>query len=183
MKKFKAELKKELQIYFNKIDSIKDEYSKYMGEKGKAIYSPDLIRKKLVELDAKKDVELSMFKNKIDVIKDSYIEDLQPNYKVINTPEYQTKLLTTLALIELAGGKNITSLLIEIIENRDYTTLSILKDKYKTDELLIAYADHGPETSIKSMENTADTLKTYLLQLKNDNSFVPREVMLETLDK
>lgn len=62
MQEFKKELKKELGIYFNKVDSIDSEYSKYTGSKGIETYSQELVRKKKIELEAKKEVNVNVTK-------------------------------------------------------------------------------------------------------------------------
>ena len=177
MQNMKNNIKRHIKNYYNECRIIESEYEKYETKDARDYYNPLLIQQKLNEKITKlKDARIEL-NDKIDDELLFFIDNIKPNNTVINSIEYQTKLSNLFNLLNLDSELN-ESYLDFMVEANDFITLELLKDKYKSKVLHIAFDKVDKEKVIGEARITVRLLKNYI---DADKKHTMEESILKTL--
>ena len=177
MENMKVKIKKHIENYYAKCERIRAEYAEYETKEARNYYAPVLIQEKLTEKITKlKYARLELEKN-MDNEFLAFVDSIKPNNTIINSIEYQTKLSNLFNLLNLDANLD-QSYLDFMIESNDYTTLELLKEKYKSKALHIAFDKVDKEKKIASARVQLQILKSYI---GNDKNFDMKESILKTI--
>lgn len=175
MNRLKEQLKKNLEKCFSEIDSTK---SKYQNKFDESIYTKEAITKSKSEMKSLIDMDIEDFQRNANYTVSQLVDDFKPNKEKINSMEYQIRLSNVIKLLDI--DKNLDAEYFDfMVEAKDNNIIKLLNKKYPANDGLI---EANIQTDVKGFEelaaNKVNTLVTYL---KDQDTLVPREVILDTL--
>ena len=169
-----AKFEKELNAYFKNTDKIKQTYDKYFNSDRYSDIEQDR-QKQLMEMEINTDINELDYTLNYEV--DKFIKSLETDIKTTSSMDYQIKLGNVLKLLEIEP--NLPAEYFDfMIEAKDFKLLSILKNKYNSQNLMILSTVYDKKQIEKIAKRKAKTIISYLRQGEN---FVPRNVLFETL--
>ncbi len=178
MNKFKANIKRSIERYYNQVESINNEYSKYEGQVARNIYAPILIQEKLTEKITKlSDAKIYLNKSIDDEMLMFIDRANETNAEVIKSIEYQTRLSNVMNLLNIETNLD-RSYFDFMAEAKDHKTLELLKEKYKSPTLIEVSNSIDPETLIASARTELFLLRNYI---DNDKNFAMKDVILNSI--
>ena len=175
MQTLQAEVKKHIEPYYSKCERIKSQYANFHNKEIRSVYSGEFIQEALNnEITA-----LNEARNEVNnLIEESFIAFTKRAEKMdidtINSIEYQTKLSNVMNLLNLDSNLDM-SYFDFMVEARDYKTLSLLSNKYKSSTLKQAYNKVDVEKVINEGRVMLFMLKNYL---SNDKNFKMKNEIL-----
>ena len=179
MQTLQAEVKKHIAPYYSKCERIKSQYANFHTKEIKSVYSGEFIQEALNnEITA-----LNEARNEVNnLIEESFISFTKRAERMdidtINSIEYQTKLSNVMNLLNLDSNLDM-SYFDFMIEARDYKTLELLANKYKSSTLKQAYNKVDVDEVINQGRVMLFMLKNYL---SNDKNFKMKNEILKTIN-
>ena len=178
MRKLENEVKKHIENYYSKCKRIKSQYANFHTKEVRSVYSGEFIQtqltKELTELnEAKTEVNNLIEESFMDFTVRAEISDIE----TINSIQYQTKLSNVMNLLNLDSNLDM-SYFDFMIEAKDYKTLGLLADKYKSPILKQAFNKVDVEKVISEARVMLFMLKNYL---NNDKDFKMKDLILKTI--
>ena len=177
MQNMKNNIKRHIKNYYAECSNITREYEQYETKEASNYYAPLFITEKINEKITKLKNARIELENKIDDELLFFIDNIKPNAAAINSIEYQTKLSNLFNLLNLDSELN-ESYLDFMVEANDFITLELLKDKYKSKVLHIAFDKVDKEKVIGEARITVRLLKNYI---DADKKHTMEESILKTL--
>ena len=177
MENMKSKIKKHIESYYAKCERIHAEYAEYETKEARDYYNPLLIQEKLNEKITKlKDARIEL-NDKIDDELLFFIDNIKPDKELINSIKYQTNLSNLFNLLNLDANLD-ESHFDFMVEANDFVTLGLLKEKYKSKSLHIAFDKVDKEKVIGETRVLVRILKNYI---DADKNFSMQEAILKTI--
>ena len=177
MENMKVKIKKHIENYYAKCERIRAEYAEYETKEARNYYAPVLIQEKLTEKITKlKDARLELEQN-MDNEFLLFVDSIKINKKIIDSVEYQTKLSNVFNLLNLNSELD-ESFFDFMVEANDFVTLELLKEKYKSKTLIMAFNKVDKERVIADARVLVRILKNYI---DHDKNFDMKESILKTV--
>jgi len=177
MQNMKNKIKGHIQSYYGKCKAIESEYAGFETKEARNYYAPVLIQEKLTEKITKlKDARIELEK-KIDDEFLLFVDSIKPNKELINSIKYQTNLSNLFNLLNL--DKDLEESYFDfMVEANDFTTLELLKEKYKSKTLANVFSKVDKEKIIGEARVLVRILKNYI---DADKNFSMLESILKTI--
>ena len=177
MENMKSKIRNHIENYYAKCKAIEAEYAEFETQEARNYYAPVLIQEKLTEKITKlKDARIEL-ENRIDDEFLAFVDGIKPNSEVISSIQYQTQLSNLLNLLSLDKELD-ESYFNFMVEANDFTTLELLKEKYKSKSLAIAFDKVDKEKIIGEARVLVRILKNYI---DADKNFTMLEPILKTI--
>ena len=177
MQNMKTKIRGHIQDYYGKCRAIEAEYAEFETKEARNYYAPVLIQEKLTEKITKlKDARIEL-EDKIDNEFLLFVDGIKPNKELINSIKYQTNLSNVFNLLNL--DKDLEESYFDfMVEANDFTTLELLKEKYKSKTLGAVFSKVDKEKIIGEARVLVRILKNYI---DADKNFKMLESILKTI--
>ena len=178
MENMKKKIKSHIQDYYFECRAIEAKYKEFETKEARNYYAPVLIQEKLTEKITKlKDARLDL-NNDIEKEFLIFVDSIKPDTQIINSIEYQTKLSNLLSLLNL--DNELDEVYFNFMEEaNDFTTLELLKDKYKSKVLFKVFDKVDKEKVIADARLELRLLNNYI---DHDKNFGMEDSILNTLN-
>ena len=177
MENMKHKIRKHIENYYAKCKAIEAEYAEYETKEARNYYAPILIQEKLNEKITKlKDARIEL-ENNIDNEFLLFVDSIKPDKELINSIKYQTNLSNVFNLLNLDADLD-ESYFDFMVEANDFTTLELLKEKYKSKTLGVVFSKVDKEKIIGEARVMVRILKNYI---DSDKNFKMLEPILKTI--
>ena len=177
MENLKYKIKKHIEYYYSKCETIQAQYAEFEKEEAKNYYAPIFIQGKINEkLTKLKDARIEL-ENNIDNEFLVFVDSIKPNKELINSIKYQTNLSNLFNLLNLEKELE-ESYFDFMVEANDFTTLELLKDKYKSKTLVAVFGKVDKEKIVGEARILVRILKNYI---DADKNYKMLESILRTL--
>ena len=177
MENMKSKIKKHIEYYYAACKKAENEYAPFETKESKNYYAP-------IFLQGKANEKISILKNnktelesKIENDFLNFVDTIKPNTDIVNSMEYQTKLSNVLNLLALNPEID-QSYFDFMVDANDFITLELLKDKYKSKSLVMAFNKVDKEKTIGEARMLVATLKSYIY---HDKNFSMKDAILKTI--
>ena len=178
MQALQAEVKKHIEPYYSKCERIKSQYANFHTKEVRSVYSGEFIQTQLNNEITALNEAINEVNN---LIEESFISFTKRAERMdmdtINSIEYQTKLSNVMNLLNLDSNLDM-SYFDFMVEARDYKTLELLANKYKSSTLKQAYNKVDVDEIISQGRVMLFMLKNYL---SNDKNFKMKNEILKTI--
>ena len=179
MENMKRKIKSHIQNYYAKCRRIEAEYAEFETKEARNYYAPVLIQEKLTEKITKlKDARIEL-ENLIDDEFLVFVDSIKPDTETINSIKYQTNLSNLFNLLNLDSELD-ESYFNFMVEANDFTTLGLLKDKYKSKVLAKVYSKVDKDKVVAEARIAIRLLKNYI---DADKKYTMDESILNTLNQ
>ena len=177
MENMKSKIRNHIEKYYFECKSIEAQYAVYETKEARNLYAGVLIQEKLTEKITKlKDARIKL-ENRIDDEFLAFVDGIKPNSDLISSIQYQTQLSNLLNLLSLDKELD-ESYFNFMVEANDFTTLELLKEKYKSKSLAIAFDKVDKDKVIGEARVLVRILKNYI---DHDKNFTMLESILKTI--
>lgn len=163
--------------------SIKNITNKYKKFYDNSDYSEEFKDRKRAEEDAEIQREKEVAYDRIDRLTEAYLKRISTQNEEVESLEYQTRLSNLLRLAELSGGKLDTKDLQFVIDAKDSTTLKILRNKYKSEALYLAFYEVDADTHKNALLKRANMVKNYINSMNREFKNIDINTVIDALKR
>ena len=167
-----------LALVDSSIKNISNKYKKFYDN---ADYSQEFKDRKRAEEEAEIQREKEVAYDRIDRLTEAYLKRISSQNEEVESLEYQTRLSNLLRLAELSGGKLDTKDLQFVIDAKDSTTLKILRNKYKSEALYLAFYEVDADTHKNALLKRANMVKNYIKSINREFKNVDINTVIDAL--
>ena len=165
---------KELEKHLANIKKTKSDYNKYF----KSDRYSDIEKQRQRDLmQAEINADITNFEFNLNYEIDKFMKNIETDKKAISSIEYQIRLANTLKLLEIEPNLG-AEYFDFIVEAKDYGLLKVLKNKFKSETLIVLSTSLDRNKIEEVARNKAKTLISYVRQ---GEGFVPRSSLFEIL--
>lgn len=165
---------KELEKHLANIKKTKSDYNKYF----KSDRYSDIEKQRQRDLmQAEINADITNFEFNLNYEIDKFMKNFETDKKAISSIEYQIRLANTLKLLEIEPNLG-AEYFDFIVEAKDYGLLKVLKNKFKSETLIVLSTSLDRNKIEEVARNKAKTLISYVRQ---GEGFVPRSSLFEIL--
>lgn len=165
---------KELEKHLANIKKTKSDYNKYF----KSDRYSDIEKQRQRDLmQAEINADITNFEFNLNYEIDKFMKNFETDKKAISSIEYQIRLANTLKLLEIEPNLG-AEYFDFIVEAKDYGLLKVLKNKFKSETLIVLSTSLDRNKIEEVARNKAKTLISYVRQ---GEGFVPRSTLFEIL--
>ena len=165
---------KELEKHLANIKKTKSDYHKYF----KSDRYSDIEKQRQRDLmQAEINADITNFEFNLNYEIDKFMKNFETDKKAISSIEYQIRLANTLKLLEIEPNLG-AEYFDFIVEAKDYGLLKVLKNKFKSETLIVLSTSLDRNKIEEVARNKAKTLISYVRQ---GEGFVPRSSLFEIL--
>ena len=165
---------KELEKHLANIKKTKSDYNKYF----KSDRYSDIEKQRQRDLmQAEINADITNFEFNLNYEIDKFMKNFETDKKAISSIEYQIRLANTLKLLEIEPNLG-AEYFDFIVEAKDYGLLKVLKNKFKSETLIVLSTSLDRNKIEEVARNKAKTLISYVRQ---GEGFVPRSALFEIL--
>lgn len=165
---------KELETHLANIKKTKSDYNKYF----KSDRYSDIEKQRQRDLmQAEINADITNFEFNLNYEVDKFMKNFETDKKAISSIEYQIRLANTLKLLEIEPNLG-AEYFDFIVEAKDYGLLKVLKNKFKSETLIVLSTSLDRNKIEEVARNKTKTLISYVRQ---GEGFVPRSSLFEIL--